>query len=282
MTKTPDMMTDQELADMLANVLTVQPIEQDYYQGPALENWQIGRAYGGLVIAQATMAAMETVEPHKICHSLHAYFMRPGDATAPILYQVERDNDGRSFSTRRVIALQNGRPILNFAASFHAREDGFSHATPMPDMLRVDELPEDSSLIFRFPVETRRTWRRDLTAEDMAAPSYDFWFRVRGDLGSDPRLHLGAIAFASDLGVLTASMKPHGKHYTAPGMQVTSLDHALWLHGDARADEWLLFVTESPWAGAARGFNTGRIYTADGRMIANIAQEGLTRNIGGA
>lgn len=285
--------TPQQLADALVGILDVDPIELNFFRGIATPGGR-GRSFGGQVIAQALMAAIRTVPEERPAHSLHGYFMRPGDATAPVLYQVERDRDGRSFSTRRVIAIQNGQPILNLAASFHVIEEGLAHQDPMPDVPAPEDLPGEEELaaahagelpegFLRWlriprPVEIRPvTPRPPFIREPM--PGQSFWFRVPGHIGDDPALHRAALAFASDFGLLGTAAHAHGKAFGDPDMQFASLDHALWFHGPIRADEWLLYTMHSPWSGGARGFNRGRIFTRDGRLAANVAQEGLIRQI---
>ncbi|MCF3592813.1 acyl-CoA thioesterase II [Rhodobacteraceae bacterium LMO-12] len=285
--------TPQQLADALVSVLDVEPVEENFFRGIAAPGGR-GRSFGGQVIAQALMAATRTVDAERPAHSLHAYFMRPGDATKPVLYQVERDRDGRSFATRRVVAIQHGKPILNLAASFHVAEPGLTHQDDMPDVPDPETLPNEQQLVAEFtgelpdmfrewvalprPMEMRPvTPRPPFSREPRREQTY--WFRVPGNLGDDPQIHRAALAFASDFGLLGTSSYPHGKAFADPDMQYASLDHALWIHGDFRADDWLLYTMDTPWAGGARGFNRGRIFTRDGRLIANAAQEGLIRQI---
>ncbi|WP_137702691.1 acyl-CoA thioesterase [Marimonas lutisalis] len=285
--------TPQELADSLVSVLDVEPIEENFFRGIATPGGS-GRSFGGQVIAQALMAAIRTVDADRPAHSLHGYFMRPGDATKPVLYQVERDRDGRSFATRRVIAVQSGKPILNLAASFQVEEPGLTHQDPMPDVPAPEELKNEQELAAAHkgelpemflkwlsiprPIEMRHiTPRPPFTREPSAEQTY--WFRVTGHIGDDPNLHRAALAYASDFGLLGTSAFAHGKAFADPDMQFASLDHALWIHGPFRADDWLLYTMDSPWSGGARGFNRGRIFTRDGRLVADVAQEGLIRNI---
>lgn len=286
--------TDQQLADSLTRVLTVERIEEDFYRGIATPQGR-GRSFGGQVIGQALMAATMTVDPSRPNHSLHGYFMRPGDATQPVLYRVERDRDGGSFATRRVVAIQHGKPILNLAASFHVPESGLAHQDDMPDAPAPEDLEPEEVLAARMgdalpeafrnwlktprPVEMRATTPRPPFDRSARTPEQTIWIRARGRLSDDPAIHRAALAFASDMGLLGTSMMPHGKAFTDPDMQFASLDHALWVHDDFRMDDWLLYTMDSPWAGGARGFNRGRIFTRDGRMVANVAQEGLVRNI---
>lgn len=285
--------TPQELADALVGILDVEPVEENFFRGIATPGGR-GRSFGGQVVAQALMAATRTVEPDRPAHSLHAYFMRPGDATKPVLYQVERDRDGRSFATRRVVAIQHGKPILNLAASFHVIEPGLSHQDEMPDVpapedLRTEgeiadahegDLPEMFRKWLRIPrpVEMRPvSLRPPFTREPAREQTY--WFRVPGQIGDDPALHRAALAYSSDFGLLGTSAYAHAKAFADPDMQFASLDHALWIHDDFRADDWLLYTMDTPWAGGARGFNRGRIFTRDGRLVANAVQEGLIRQV---
>ena len=286
--------TPQELADALVGILDVEPVEQNFFRGIATPGGR-GRSFGGQVIAQALMAAIKTVPEDRPAHSLHGYFMRPGDATAPVLYQVERDRDGGSFTTRRVVAVQNGKPILNLATSFQVEEPGLTHQDDMPDVpppedLKTEEelaenwegeLPEQFRKWLRIPrpVEMRPVTPRPPFTR-VPAREQAFWFRVPGHIGANPALHRAALAFASDFGLLGTAAYVHAKAFADPDMQFASLDHALWIHGDVRADDWLLYTMDSPWAGGARGFTRGRIFTRDGRLVADVAQEGLIRRIG--
>jgi len=289
--KTP---TGDELAALLMQVLTVEKVEENFFRGIATPGGR-GRSFGGQVIAQALMSAIETVDPVQTAHSLHGYFMRPGDATTPVLYQVERARDGRSFATRRVVAIQAGQPILNLAASFHLTEPGLAHQDVMPDVPPPEDLENEEQLGERLkadlpemflkwlqtprPVEMRPVELRPPFQRGPREPVQNVWLRVRGSIGDAPAMHHAALAFASDFGLLVSSTLPHGKAFADPDMQYASLDHALWIHDDFRADDWLLYAMDSPWAGGARGFNRGRIFTRDGRLVANVAQEGLIRQV---
>lgn len=276
------------------DVLTVEEIEQNFYRGIATPHGR-GRSFGGQVIAQALSAATATVPEDRPVHSLHGYFIRPGDATKPVLYQVERDRDGGSFTTRRVVAVQHGAPILNLSASFQRQEDGFSHQDQMPDVPPPEDLPTDAELaetlgddtpdILRKwlssprPIETRMQYPRAPFDRSPRAPVQNMWVRAIGQLPDDPALHRSALAYVSDFGFLGTSVMPYGKTFTDADMQFASLDHALWLHADFRVDDWFLYAMDSPWAGGARGFNRGRIFTRDGKLVGNVAQEGLVRHI---
>ena len=283
----------EDLTAGLLALLEVEEIDTDLYRGPRNPGGT-GRVFGGQVIAQALQAAQRSVEG-KDAHSLHAYFMRPGDEAVPIVYRVVRDFEGKSFATRRVIATQRGQPILNMAASFQIAEEGLHHQdampadVPPPEALKsewqlraeqVDEVPERWRATFlrrRSPIDIRplhpRSWFRPVKRE----PVNHSWFRCVGALPDDPALHRAVLAYASDMALMATSMMPHGVNWMTPGMQAASLDHALWLHEPVRADEWLLYATDSPWAGHGRGINRGRIFTRDGRLVASVAQEGLIR-----
>jgi len=290
--------TPRALTDMLVALLDVEEIDTDLYRGARLPGGR-GRVFGGQVIAQALQAAQRSTLPAegeeaKVAHSLHAYFMRPGDEHHPILFRVVRDFEGRSFATRRVIALQRGQPILNMAASFQRPEEGMAHQADMPDVpgpdaLRpdadirreiADQVPERFRRMFAeraSPIELRpvepRNWLQPVRGE----PRQHVWFRTAAPLGDDPAMHRAVLAYASDMALLGTSLLPHGVTFLTPGMQSASLDHAMWLHEPFRADEWLLYAMDSDWAGHARGFNRGRVYAADGRLVASAAQEGLIR-----
>lgn len=282
----------QQLVDDLVRLLTVEEIDTDLHRGARLPGGR-GRVFGGQVIGQALNAAMRSVEGGHVAHSLHAYFLRPGDDALPIAYRVERDFDGRSFVNRRVIALQRGQAILNMVASFQLPEEGFAHADAMPDVPGPEDLPDEAELIRRErertgaplppwfgrprPIEVRPTAPRALIAPEPRPPRFATWFRAVAPLGDDPDVHRAVLAYASDMALLATSMLPHAVTWITPGMQTASLDHALWLHAPLRADDWLLYATDSPWAGAGRGFNRGSIFARDGRLVASVAQEGLIR-----
>ncbi|MDF7773834.1 acyl-CoA thioesterase II [Sphingomonas sp. AOB5] len=280
------------LVRQLGELLDVERIDTDLYRG-ARQPGGVGRVFGGQVIGQALQAAQRSVEDGKAAHSLHAYFMRPGDEDHPIIYRVVRDFEGRSFATRRVIAMQKGQPILNMAASFQAPEEGLHHQDAMPDVPDPDTLRPESELreemrdqvpekFRRFflrarPVEIRpvspRNWFRPAPTE----PVQHSWFRAVAPLPDDPAIHRAMLAYASDMTLLGTCMLPHGVSWMTGNIQTASLDHAIWFHEPMRFDEWLLYTTDSPWSGHSRGFNRGRIFTRDGRLVASVAQEGLVR-----
>jgi len=284
--------SEDEAAGALVDLLTVEELDRDLYRGPRNPGGE-GRVFGGQVIAQALMSAVGSVDADRIAHSLHAYFMRPGDERLPIIYRVERDYDGGSFSNRRVIAIQRGQPILNMTASFQKPEEGLAHAAVMPDVPAPESLISEAEHALQFKdripapffnfltraraIELRpvQTW---LDPENETRDAFrQTWFRTTGPVGDDPIMHRAILAYASDMTLLGTSMKPHGVNWMMPEMQTASLDHAIWFHDDVRTDDWLLYSCESPWTGAGRGFNHGQIFTRDGKLVASTTQEGLIR-----
>ena len=281
----------------LVNLLDLEPLEVNMFRGQSRD---LGgkSVYGGQVIGQALVAAARTVDG-SAPHSLHAYFLRPGDMALPIVYEVDRVRDGRSFTARRVQAIQHGAPILSMIASFHKPETGSDdHQLPMP------QVPPPESLEFQHVL--RRRWadaapdlhprvREALTRElaiefkstspwnplapDKRAPQQHIWFRAAGKLPDDPMLHRCVLAYASDFNLLSTALIPHGRSYVQPDMVVASLDHALWFHRDARVDDWLLYAMDAPSAQGARGFSRGLIYDREGRLVASVAQESLMRHV---
>ena len=266
----------------LLEILNLEQIELDLYRGltPARQGQRI---YGGQVVAQALTAAYRTIEG-RLCHSMHAYFIRPGDPSIPILFQVDRARDGGSFSVRRVTAIQNGKQIFNLAASFQVPEEGFEHqdqlpAVPAPeDLLNEEQLREADGVPPRdreWPVEVRPIdpQRRDQT--EPMAPLYNVWFKARQSVGTDVAVNQCALAYGSDMSLLDASLRPHPVPHGH--LQVASLDHALWFHRASDFSDWHLYVQDSPSASGARGFTRGSIYSRDGALVASVAQEGLIR-----
>ncbi|UZK66765.1 acyl-CoA thioesterase [Sphingomonas sp. M1-B02] len=284
--------TPTELVTQLTTLLDVEQIDTDLYRGPR-QPGGVGRVFGGQVIAQALQAAQRSIEDAKVAHSLHAYFMRPGDENHPIIYRVVRDFEGRSFANRRVIAMQKGKPILNMAASFQLPAEGLHHQQPMPDVPAPEDLRSERELrdeiqdqvpekFRRFflrarPIEIRPVSPRNWFNPEPTEPVQHSWFRVCAPLPDEPALHRAMLAYASDMTLLGTCMLPHGVSWMSGKVQTASLDHALWFHEPFRFDEWLLYTTDSPWAGHSRGFNRGRIYSRDGRLVASAAQEGLVR-----
>jgi acyl-CoA thioesterase II len=281
------------LVTELEALLTVTRMGDGWYLGMRKPGG-VGRVFGGQVIAQALAAAQDTVGPERSAHSLHAYFMRAGDENYEITFRVERDFDGGSFSTRRIIAMQQDRPILNMAASFQKREEGLSHQDAMPDVPSPEELVPEAELRNRYahqiPEKFRDNFMRDRAFEsrpveprdwlggDKRRPArQDVWFRLRERTVDDPAMHRAMLAYQSDSWLLGTCTLAHGVTWLTPGMMTASLDHAVWLHDDFRVDDWMLYSCDSPWTGRGRGFNRGSIYTRDGRLVATCAQEGLIR-----
>ena len=279
----------------LVNLLDLEEIEKNHYRGRSPDDsWQ--RVYGGQVLGQALVAASRTVEDtERSAHSLHAYFLRPGDPKVPLLYVVDRIRDGKSFTTRRVVAVQHGRPIFSMSISFQVREPGLTHQFPMPEVPPPDALESEITVrrrhaeaanlsaedVARFtrerPIEMRPLNPQNEFAPEKREPHQTAWMRAVGRLPDDERLHQCALAYLSDWSLLDTCTWPHGVSFMQPNFQTASLDHAMWLHQEFRADEWLLYVQDSPAAGGGRGFNRGLIYSQDGRLVASVAQEGLIR-----
>jgi acyl-CoA thioesterase-2 len=275
----------------LIQLLDLEQLEQDLYRGLSPQvGWQ--RVFGGQVIGQALVAAGRTVAGRP-AHSLHAYFMRPGDPEVPIIYQVERMRDGGSFSTRRVVAIQHGAPIFAMSASFQKPEDGLDHQVRMPSVPPPEDLPSEAELqeayVDHAPEGVRRYWQRPRPLElrpvelkhfvsrEALAPMQNVWVRTTGPLPDDPEIHRCVLAYASDMTLLDTALFAHGRVIFDPDLQVASLDHALWFHRPFRADEWLLYAQDSPSASGGRGFNRGSLFTRDGTLVASVAQEGLVR-----
>jgi acyl-CoA thioesterase-2 len=262
--------------ELLVDILDLERIEEDIFRGGSPERGP-QRVFGGQVAAQALVAAGRTTPDDRAVHSLHAYFIRPGDPDVPIVYTVDRTRDGRSFSTRRVTAIQHGQVIFTLSASFHRPEPGLEHQVPMPEAPEPDTLRERSiglrQVEIRYAGES--PWAR---AEGVQRePRNTVWIRARGPLPDDPLVHVCAVAYISDMSLLDSVLLAHGLRWDAPGLTAASLDHAMWFHGPFRADEWLLYAQESPAASGARGLAQGRIFRHDGRLIASVVQEGLIR-----
>jgi acyl-CoA thioesterase II len=276
----------------LLSILDLTTVGVDTYSGVSLDGgW--GRVYGGQVVAQASVAAGRTVDPARTLHSLHAYFLIGGTPSKPITYEVQRLRDGGSFSTRRVVAIQDGQPLFAMSASFHVPEPGLEHATPMP----VVPPPEDVSPVHDIythpdakvppnmrafyatarPIELKIVEASRYFGRGDRQPAQSMWLRLPTAIGDERALHIALLAYMSDFAMIDTALIPHDKLMFDPGMQLASLDHALWVHRDFRADDWLLFALESPSASGGRGFARGAFYTRDGILVASVAQEGLIR-----
>lgn len=277
------------LADLL-KLLELEQLEDNFFRG---ESRDIGsrRVFGGQVLGQALTAANYTVEAREV-HSLHAYFLRPGDVDAPILYEVDRARDGKSFSNRRVVAVQHGRPIFNMAASFQAPEQGLQHQAEIPGVPGPDGLADmrdvPAHLLEAMPLAMRRFLTRERPIEMRPVEPIDLtraprdpvrhvWIRTVDELPDDPGLHRNLLAYLSDYQLVGTTVLPHGIRWEESNVQMASLDHVMWFHRPFRADEWLLYSMESPNASGARGLATGRFFKTDGTLVASAAQEGLIR-----
>lgn len=275
----------------LLDLLDLERIEVNLFRGVSpQEDWQ--RVFGGQVIGQALVAATRTVEDRS-CHSLHAYFLRPGDPKTPILYEVERIRDGKSFTTRRVKAIQRGEAIFSMSASFQIAEPGFEHAAEMPDVPAPEDLPSEEDvrrevashvpekyrprLLRKRAIEVRGFDPGSFISREPKAPFQNVWVRATGKLPDDIALHQCVLAYASDITLVDTCARPHGIPWFADDVQTASLDHAMWFHRPFRADEWLLYAQDSPSASAARGFSRGSIFDRSGRLVASVAQEALIR-----
>ncbi len=281
------------LAALLA-LLDLEPIEVNLFRGNSPDERESQRVFGGQVLAQALVAAGRT-QQQGVAHSLHAYFLRPGDPRVPILYQVDRTRDGRSFTTRRVTAIQHGRAIFHLEASFQRAEPGPEHQLEMPAAPAPESLPSftehmarsareagrpeawQGSGAARLPFDHRYATQFNPWLETRLPPRLLVWLRATGAMPDDPLLHQCVLAYASDLTLMDTALLPHGVPWDGEGYQIASLDHAMWFHRSFRADEWLLFDHESPAAAGARGMISGRLYQRDGRLVASVVQEGLIR-----
>ncbi|MGG5871577.1 acyl-CoA thioesterase II [Pseudomonas peli] len=281
-----------QVLNELVALLTLETIEENLFRGVS-QDLGFRQLFGGQVLGQCVSAASQTVDAVRHVHSMHGYFLRPGDATLPVVYQVDRVRDGGSFSTRRVTAIQKGKPIFTCSASFQFDEEGFHHQNPMPEVPGPEELKSETELARMVeamipermreratsdkPIEIRPVTRINPFAPKPCEPIKHVWFRAAAPLPDEPQLHKLLLAYASDFNLLTTSMQPHGVSVFQKFMQVASLDHSLWFHGNLRMDDWLLYSMDSPWAGNARGFSRGSIFNRQGQLVASVAQEGLTR-----
>jgi acyl-CoA thioesterase-2 len=277
----------------LLSILDLERLEHKLYRGRSPQTgWQ--RVFGGQVISQALVAAQRTVEPDRHVHSLHCYFMLPGDPSVPIIYEVDRIRDGGSFTTRRVVAIQHGKAIFTLAASFHIEEQGVAHQIPMPlDVPPPEELKTQIELLresaLEIPEPIRKFWARErplevkpvniehYTSHDPLPPRQDVWMRMTGAVPDDRPLQSAILAYLSDMTLLDTANYAHGRAGFDPRIQMASLDHAMWFHRPHPLDDWLLYSQDSPNMIGSRGFSRGLLYARDGRLIASVAQEGLIR-----
>jgi acyl-CoA thioesterase II len=282
----------------LLSLLELERLDDDLFRGRQPDTSR-QRVFGGQVAAQALAAASKTVPPEVSAHSLHAYFLLPGDTSVPIVYDVERIRDGHSFATRRVVARQHGASIFYLTASFHRAEIGYDHQDVMPAVPPPADCPTLGELFRKVTGRREDTsWEREWAALDVRyagdsraggeLPGDDeparaqIWVKVSGEVPDDPVIDTCVLAYASDLTLLGVSLVPHGVLIVSPQLQAASLDHSMWFHRPFRADQWLLYDQHSPSASGARGFATGRVFRRDGRLVASVAQEGLIRPLGAA
>ena len=279
--------------DALLQLLALEQIEENLFRGASQDlGW--GTVFGGQVLGQALSAATQTVPPDRAVHSLHAYFLRPGDVKRPIVYDVDRIRDGHSFTTRRVVAIQAGRPIFNMSCSFQIAEQGFEHQDRMPEVAPPDSLASERDRAMALAAKLPRAVFERITAErpfDVRTTDPDTdpfhptprpprrmaWMRTIAPLPDAPALHNTLLAYVSDFAFVGSALLPHGVTWLTPGMQIASIDHVIWFHRPLRCDEWLLHVMESPTARGARGFVRGQVFTQAGDLVASTAQEGLIR-----
>jgi acyl-CoA thioesterase-2 len=282
-----------EELDALVTLLGLEKIEENLFRGQSQDlGW--GTVFGGQVLGQALSAAVQTVPPERAVHSLHAYFLRPGDVSKPILYEVDRIRDGGSFNTRRIVAIQSGAAIFNMAASFHKVEQGFEHQDAMPDVPPPEQVPTEQEQLTRAAdripraILERFTGQRafeirsidrldDLFHPSPLPPSRAVWLKTSAPVAGDSVLHESLLAYVSDHAFLGTALFPHGVTFFSGEVQVASLDHVMWFHAPFRIDEWLLHVMDSPVARGSRGLVRGRVFTRDGRLVASTAQEGMIR-----
>ena len=279
--------------DELVKLLQLEQIEANIFRGQSQDlGW--GRVFGGQVLGQALSAARQTVDKSRHVHSFHSYFLREGDSSLPIVYNVDCIRDGRSFATRRVVAIQKGRPIFNLSASFQIEEKGFSHQSPMPEVSPPDNLNNEHDLVDKYkdlippplkkrlltetPIEIRFADPIDPLKESSRKPTNKVWLRANGQLPDDPGLHKYLLAYASDFQFLSTSLFPYGAYTFQRKIQVASLDHAMWFHRPFKMDEWLLHCVESPSASGARGLVRGQVFNQAGELVASTMQEGLIRD----
>jgi len=283
---------DDNVLEELLGLLRLEKIEENIFRGQS-QDLGFGSVFGGQVLGQALSAAYQTVQSDRKAHSLHAYFLRMGDANKPIVYEVDCIRDGKSFTTRRVVAIQKGRAIFNMSASFQIDEPGFDHQEESPEvvgpdgiaselelaMAVADKIPEAirDKILCKKPIEFRPVNPIDPFYPEKREPLSYTWLKAIDKMPDDFRVHQYLLAYASDFGLVVTSLYPHGHSYWEREMQVASLDHALWFHRDFRMDEWLLYVMKSPNAYKAKGLNNGKIYTKEGKLIASVTQEGLIR-----
>ncbi|MDX6910799.1 acyl-CoA thioesterase II [Hafnia paralvei] len=276
----------------LLDLLDLEKIEEGIYRGQS-EDLGLRQVFGGQVVGQALYAAKQTVPLERNIHSFHSYFLRPGDSSQPIIYDVENLRDGNSFSARRVKAVQHGKPIFFMTASFQTAEEGFEHQNVMPEVPAPESLKSESEIANSMahlipesvrekftcekPLEMRPVTFHNPLMGTVEEPIRNVWFKANGEMPDDPRIHQYLLGYASDFNFLPTALQPHGKGFLEPGMQVATIDHSMWFHRPFRLDDWLLYAVESTSASGARGFVRGQFYNRAGELIASTVQEGVIR-----
>ncbi len=276
----------------LLDLLFLEKIEEGIFRGQS-EDLGLHQVFGGQVVGQAIYAAKQTVPTDRVVHSFHSYFLRPGDSSKPIIYDVETLRDGNSFSARRVSAIQNGKPIFYMTASFQSQEDGFEHQNTMPDVPPPEGLMSETDIARKFahlipekvrdkfighqPIEMRPVKFHNPLQGSTAEPNRYVWFKANGEMPDDLRVHQYLLGYASDFNFLPTALQPHGIGFLEPGVQIATIDHSMWFHRPFRLDDWLLYAVESTSASGARGFVRGQIYNREGVLVASTVQEGVIR-----
>ena len=284
---------EDNVLEELLTLLKLEKIEENIFRGQS-QDPGFGNVFGGQVLGQSLSAAYRTIPPDRKAHSLHAYFLRMGDASKPIVYDVDCIRDGKSFTTRRVVAIQKGRAIFNMSVSFQINEPGFDHQDKAPEVIGPESLETELDLALKVAdkipdgirerilckkaIEIRPINPMNPFSPEKREPVRCVWFKAIDQMPDDSSIHQYMLAYASDFGLVTTSLYPHGHTHWNADMQIASLDHAMWFHRDFRMDDWLLYVIKSPNACKARGLSDGRIYTREGKLVASVAQEGLIRN----
>ncbi|MFQ6244308.1 acyl-CoA thioesterase II [Yersinia enterocolitica] len=276
----------------LLDLLCLEKIEEGIFRGQS-EDLGLRQVFGGQVVGQAIYAAKQTVPTDRVVHSFHSYFLRPGDSSKPIIYDVETLRDGNSFSARRVSAIQNGKPIFYMTASFQSQEEGFEHQNTMPDVPPPEGLMSETDIARKFahlipekvrdkfighqPIEMRPVKFHNPLQGSTAEPNRYVWFKANGEMPDDLRVHQYLLGYASDFNFLPTALQPHGIGFLEPGVQIATIDHSMWFHRPFRLDDWLLYTVESTSASGARGFVRGQIYNREGVLVASTVQEGVIR-----
>lgn len=278
--------------EKLLDLLFLEKIEEGIFRGQS-EDLGLRQVFGGQVVGQAIYAAKQTVPTDRVVHSFHSYFLRPGDSSKPIIYDVETLRDGNSFSARRVSAIQNGKPIFYMTASFQNQEEGFEHQNTMPDVPAPEGLTSETDIARKFahlipekvrdkfighqPIEMRPVKFHNPLQGSTAEPNRYVWFKANGEMPDDLRVHQYLLGYASDFNFLPTALQPHGIGFLEPGVQIATIDHSMWFHRPFRLDDWLLYAVESTSASGARGFVRGQIYNREGILVASTVQEGVIR-----